>query len=187
MLRSPENFLRASEHTESKSARARKRKEGDGPIISPFYISKVQKLPPKRFARRSIVSFGATARRISRRSRNVSGCQAYFPRSARRPRVPPVRSSYPSEVVWTRVHLFSRWDVLEVWVRKNHLSKACHMASAPASASAATKGPSAVSVPSPTNGPGGYCRCIRNQGSLSPETGPAICHASTSREVRPAR
>ena len=114
MLRSPENFLRASEHKEGKSTSARERKKGNGPIHSPFYISKFKNCRPRRFARRSVASIDATVRRISRRSRDVSGCQAYFPRSARRPRVPPVWLSYPSGVVWTRVHSFSRWDVLEV-------------------------------------------------------------------------
>ena len=46
MLRSPENFLRASEHEENKSKSARKRKEGDGPIPSPFYISRFKNCRP---------------------------------------------------------------------------------------------------------------------------------------------
>ena len=46
MLRSPGSFLRASEHKEGRSASARERKKGNGPIHSPFYISKFKNCRP---------------------------------------------------------------------------------------------------------------------------------------------
>ena len=165
------------------------------PVIS----QRIHTFPANGALGGTVSSVDATARRISRWSCSVSGCQVNLPLVVRRQRLPGVFSSIctvGARAAHTRGMPFGSGVATRPLVSplgrtigpglKGHLLKACHMVSTPASASSATKGPSAVSVPSPANGPGGYYRCIRNRGSLSPEARPAVHHVSPPYEVPPA-